>query len=143
VTSVVLDTNVICSGLITPNGVPGKILRNWYDGQFELITSESILDELRRILGYPKIRDRLPLTNALLDEIFDLLEDAVISELSPLIVEDLTDQTDLIFIEAAAASEADYLVTGDRALLRLDSYGVTEIITPRRFLTILEEDVAT
>jgi putative PIN family toxin of toxin-antitoxin system len=93
--------------------------------------------ELRRILDYPKIQARLPATSDI-ESIFRLLERSQIEAPPPLRIDELTDQTDLKFIEAAAAAEADYLVTGDHAVQRLGEYGVTQIVTPRRFLTILE-----
>ncbi len=72
------------------------------------------------------------------EEFLDLMTDYIVANPRALTVEALTDQTDLKFLEAAAAAEADYLVTGDSALLRLESYETTEIVTLRRFLTILE-----
>jgi len=138
VISAVLDTNVICSGLLTPNGVPGRILRYWRSGAFDLVTSEPAVAELQRILGYRKIRTRLPTSVAELEEVFRLLAENEVKEPPELRIDELTDQTDLKFIEAAAAAEADYLVTGDSAVLRLGEYGGTRIVTARRFLTILE-----
>jgi putative PIN family toxin of toxin-antitoxin system len=102
-----------------------------------------MLAELRRILGYDKIQRSLPLDEAELDELILLLAENAIDDPPFLFVEALTDKTDLMFLEAAAAAEADYLVTGDSALLRLGTYGVTQIVTPRRFLTILEAGTAT
>ena len=45
-----LDTNVIVSGLLSPKGPPGKLVRAWLDGRYDLLTSEEQLDELRRVL---------------------------------------------------------------------------------------------
>jgi|SRR5580658_3350475 len=53
---VVLDTNILCSALLTPGGPTDRLYRAWRDKRFELITSEEQLDELRRITRYPRVR---------------------------------------------------------------------------------------
>ena len=56
---VVLDTNVLLSGLRTPAGVPGRIVAAWIDAEFELVMSLDQVSEVAPVLAYPKIRDRL------------------------------------------------------------------------------------
>ena len=56
---VVLDTNVLLSGLMAPKGVPGRIVAAWIDAQYELVMSLEQVDEVVRVLAYPKIRLRL------------------------------------------------------------------------------------
>jgi len=52
----VLDTNVIVSGVITNNGIPFEILRKWENGEFVLVVSKLILEEINKVLHYPKIK---------------------------------------------------------------------------------------
>jgi putative PIN family toxin of toxin-antitoxin system len=52
---VVIDTNVIISGLLNPVGTPGKILTLAFERKFQPISSEHLLDELRKSLSYPKV----------------------------------------------------------------------------------------
>jgi predicted nucleic acid-binding protein len=52
---VVLDPNVMVSGILSEKCVPGRILRAWLEYWFHLVTPRAILEELRRVLGYPKI----------------------------------------------------------------------------------------
>jgi putative PIN family toxin of toxin-antitoxin system len=59
---VVLDTNVIVSALLSPDGIPAQILRYWEQGYFEMLVCQESLDELERVLRYPKIRKRLAST---------------------------------------------------------------------------------
>jgi predicted nucleic acid-binding protein len=47
------------------------------------------------------------------------------------------DPDDDKFLEAASAATAGYVITGDRALLRIKKYGRVEIIGPTQFLRIL------
>jgi len=46
---VVLDTNVLISALITPQGPPEILYQSWRAGRFILVTSEIQLDEFRRV----------------------------------------------------------------------------------------------
>ena len=55
---IVLDTNVLLSGLMLPDGTPGKIVNAWRRRQFSLALSEPMLEEVARVLAYPKIRKR-------------------------------------------------------------------------------------
>ncbi len=55
----VLDPNVLVSALLSPTGAPAALLRAWIQGGFELVTSPRLLDELERVLAYPKIRERI------------------------------------------------------------------------------------
>jgi putative PIN family toxin of toxin-antitoxin system len=54
----VVDTNTLVSGVISPLGPPAQIISRWREGAFLLITSPVLLDELRRVLKYPRIADR-------------------------------------------------------------------------------------
>ena len=60
---VVLDTNVLVSGLIF-GGIPARILAAWSAGAFTLILTPSILDEYRRV-GRELANGRAPLVQAL------------------------------------------------------------------------------
>jgi predicted nucleic acid-binding protein len=48
--AVVLDTNVLLSGLACPASVPGRLIAAWRFGALEVVLSEFILAELRRTL---------------------------------------------------------------------------------------------
>ncbi|HME01416.1 MAG TPA: putative toxin-antitoxin system toxin component, PIN family, partial [Solirubrobacteraceae bacterium] len=52
----VLDPNVLISGVLSPRGAPADVLRALAAGEFELIASRALLDELDRALAYPKLR---------------------------------------------------------------------------------------
>jgi uncharacterized protein len=51
----VLDTNTIVSG-VGWGGPPGAVLDAALAGHFEIVTSPALLDELRRVLAYPKLQ---------------------------------------------------------------------------------------
>ncbi len=53
---VVLDANQFVSALLKPHSNPAKIARLVYEGDLTLLLSPAILDELQRVLSYPKIK---------------------------------------------------------------------------------------
>lgn len=112
----VLDANVVVSGLIRPEGPPGRLLvRFLRDGAFELVASPATLSELRRSLRYPRVRKYLRLPEEELELWVDGLGAvAVIVEgkVSRRVV--TADPTDDIYIAAAVDGLADYIVSGDQ-----------------------------
>lgn len=67
---IVLDTNVLLSGIAYPSSVPGKILAAWRQGSIEILLSVYILDELRRVL--PRLVHRHGLTVGERDDLIDV-----------------------------------------------------------------------
>ena len=106
---VVLDTNQLVSAIISPYGASAKILEAWKIGEITLITSEGILEELGRVLGYRKIRKYHPFSE---DEIHDFLEylrEQCIIVRGTLEVRAVDyDPADDKFIACAIEGEADY-----------------------------------
>ena len=60
----VLDPNVIIAGLLSPSGGPAHVLQAWELGEFELVVSPALLEELARAITYPKLRGRITETDA-------------------------------------------------------------------------------
>ena len=119
---VVLDTNVLLSGIAYPASVPGRILAAWRHGSVEVLLSAFILDELRRVL--PRLAQRHGLTAAEIDDLVDALSiQAELVEPVPGIDPELRDADDqpvlATLLAAIATSGADYLITGDKDLLAL------------------------
>lgn len=67
----VLDPNVIVSAVLSRRGTPATLLRVWLNGEYELVVSPALLDELERVLGYPKIATRVSPSEA--NELLDML----------------------------------------------------------------------
>jgi putative PIN family toxin of toxin-antitoxin system len=131
---VVLDTNVLLSGIAYPASVPGRILAAWRHGSVDVLLSAHILDELRRVL--PRLSHRHGLTPAETDDLIDALSmQAEIIEPLPGLEPDLRDFDDQpvlgTLLAALKASGADYLVTGDKDLLAMA--GRYPIVAPAQF----------
>jgi putative PIN family toxin of toxin-antitoxin system len=128
------------SGLIRPEGPPGRLLvRLLDDSAFELVASPATLDELRRSLRYPRVRNYLRLPEDELDLWVDALGAVAVvvdGKVSRRVV--TADPGDDIYIAAATDGLADYIVSGDRHLLDLVEHEGIRIVTPRTFLSLLE-----
>ena len=131
---VVLDTNVLLSGIAYPANVPGKIIAAWRHGSVDVLLSPYIVEELRRVL--PRLAHRHGLTAAEIDDLVDVISIQA-ETIAPLPdtepdLRDLDDQPVLgILLAALATSGADYLITGDNDLLALrERY---PIVTPAKF----------
>jgi putative PIN family toxin of toxin-antitoxin system len=119
---VVLDTNVLLSGLAYPASVPGRLLAAWRFGALEVVLSEFILQELRRTL--PRLSHRHGLDQAASDDLIDALT-ILVELVEPQVVRDsdLSDRNDLpvlgTLLAALQLGSAQVLITGDKALLAL------------------------
>jgi putative PIN family toxin of toxin-antitoxin system len=134
----VLDANVFVSALIARSGIPRQIVDLWREEAFDLLISEAILDEVARVLHYPRIVRLHKLTEPELLELLSLLRDECFL-ISPAESIDVSpDDTDNRYLECAVAGGADYLVTGDkRHLLPIGAYLSVRIVSPAIFLALL------
>jgi putative PIN family toxin of toxin-antitoxin system len=127
---VVLDTNVLVSGLAYPGGVPTKILLLVQNGGLDVVLSRYILVELERVLsGLKRLRH---LTS---DDIQALVEQLALTValVEPIRVDEakLRDKADGPVLGTFLAAEADYLITGDKDLLVLA--GAYPVVSPAEF----------
>lgn len=132
---VILDTNVLLGALISPHGSPDAIYRAWRAARFDLVTSVSQLDALRRVSRYPKLKPILP-AHRVGTMVKNMQRAIVLAQLPPLPDGiDTSDPNDACLLAMALGGEADYLVTGDRraGLLQLTRMGRTRIVTPKAF----------
>lgn len=131
---IVLDTNVLLSGIAYPSSMPGRILAAWSRGEIEVVLSEALLEELRRVLS--RLVHRHGLKDSEIDELVDIL--AFKSEIvqpaegnDPELRDNLDQPVLGTLIEAAGTAGAHYLVTREKDLLALsDRY---PIVSPAAF----------
>lgn len=128
---VVLDTNVLVSGIAYRASLPGRILRAWLRGGVDVVLSNFILEETARIL--PKFPS-VPLNPIELRELVDSYRlRAILVEPDFEIDPALRDPADQQVLGTLRASKADYLISGDKDLLALaEKY---PIVTPASFWT--------
>ena len=131
---VVLDTNVIVSGLNFP-GNERLILELALRGRFQLYLSPFILDEVAGVLTrkFDWSRERVSQAVRTLGDAATIVEPPRLPELIE------AGHADNRILECAVAASADYLVTGDRRhLLPLEKHHGSSILNAPRFLSLLE-----
>jgi uncharacterized protein len=130
---VVLDTNILVSALLLTHSAPAQAVIAWRRGQFELVTCELQLQELRDVTRRPKIRALI--RPAMAGEMVNQLRSMalMVDNLPPVDVS--PDPFDNFLLSLAQAAQADVLVFGDkRGILNLKAHVTYRILTVRGFL---------
>ena len=109
---VVLDTNCLVSALIFSRDRFAWLREAWQARRFVALASHDTVSELLRVLAYPKFKLTPTEREALLAEFLPYVETVKI-DTTPDGLPDIRDAQDIIFLELAAASRADALVSGD------------------------------
>ena len=113
---VILDTSVLVSGLMFPASVPGTAVAAWREGRFDLVLPLAQLEEIGRVLAYPKIRKVVRWDDEAIGSFLrQLYLRAEVVEPAAQDV-DVRDSGDLHVLQALAAGAAELLVTGDNDL---------------------------
>lgn len=135
---VVLDTNVIISILLW-KGKTRKILDLTQNGKVDIITSDKIITELKKVITYPKfliLVNQSNLTSGRLVrrylESVKLVKDRYLLK----IIED--DPSDNIVLSCALSAKADFIVSGDKHLLNLKKFQNIPILSPKEFIDLFE-----
>jgi uncharacterized protein len=136
----VLDTNVIVSRALSPTGTPAAIVERWLQGEYTLLVSDVILDEYRQTLALPRIQQRARISSDAISKfIDDVVSTASFVQPEQRIAGVSSDPDDDIFLECALAGGADYIVSGDRHLLSLETFHGIPIVSPSLFAAILDQ----
>ncbi len=112
----VLDTNVVLSALVFRGGAAGQVRQAWQRGLVLPLASTATVQELVRVLAYPKFRLSQAEQDELLADYLPYAETVRIPKLPPT-VPDCRDVLDLPFMHLAVAGKAQVLVSGDHDLL--------------------------
>lgn len=138
----VVDTNIFVSSLLSKKGLPAEIINLWRDARFILVTSPSIISEIKSVLQRPAIKDKYRIRIELIEKLILLLEnDALLvpglSDASGIIPEDPSDE---IFLSAALDARAQVIVSGDRHLLDLVEFRGIPIVSVQMFSELLANE---
>lgn len=129
----VIDTNVFVSGIFW-KGTPNAILMAWRRHEFQLVLSAPILDEYYRVLQI------LNADKTLVDveEVMEIVSaNSIVVAPSPFTKQVCSDPDDDKFLEAAISGNAQYVVSGDKALLAVKELAGVVVVSPKQFLDIL------
>ena len=135
----VLDTNIYISNLISEKGNPAKIVRWWLEGEFDVLVSQPIIDEILRVTDYDRIqRKYAKVRENRLEYAALIAEQALWTEPQQELDVIVSDESDNRYVECAVAGGAQYIVTGDEHLLELvESEGI-RVLTPAAFVALKE-----
>lgn len=134
---VVIDTQVFLRAAINRKSLPARIVFDLAH-QYELVTSQAITDEIRKVLHRPNLRNKFPhLTDEVAQQVMSLLSSAEI--VTPDHVPSVSrDPKDDIFLACAKIANATHIVSEDNDLLVLNPYEGIQIVNVREFNQILE-----
>lgn len=127
---IVLDTNVFISAL----GWKGNsriIFNKIINKEYELLISNKQLLEIKRVLDYPKFKFTTQQKVRFLKILYEIARIIKTKIKIDIIKEDPSDN---ILLEAAIEGKTDFIITGDKHLLKLKTFKDTIIITPKEFL---------
>jgi putative PIN family toxin of toxin-antitoxin system len=129
--NIVLDTNVLVAGLLSPFGTCGEIIRMVSSGELTFAFDARILSEYNEVLHRPKFKFEEGKIVALLDYIAYRGQTVAPSPLT----NSLPDSDDEPFLEVVMAGQAICLVTGNKNHFPVElCYGI-KVFSPKEFLT--------
>ena len=131
----VIDTNVLVSGLLTQNSIPQRVY-DYAIAQATLLQSQATLSELERVLIRPKF-DRYVSLERRLRFIASLVNRAEYVDVNETF-ELCRDPKDNSLLELAASGQASHLITGDQDLLVLNPFRNIVIQKPSAFWAKIE-----
>jgi putative PIN family toxin of toxin-antitoxin system len=129
---IVLDTNVLVSGLLQPFGPPGQIVRLVASGELVLYHDPRILAEYQEVLLRDKFGFDPERVGILLEEI---RAGGIPVAARPLAIR-LPDSEDELFLEVALAGGAQCLVTGNVKHYPAEARSGVEVLAPRPFIEL-------
>ena len=110
----VIDTNVWVSSLLNPAGRPAMLRKAFAKGDFQLVVSKPVLEELAEVLKRPWMKEKYDVDEDDVEELLTLIEDKAEYAFLSGNVSICRDTDDNCVIETAIKGKAEYLVTGDR-----------------------------
>jgi len=137
---VVLDTDIFVSGILNSNGIPGQILKAWQENKFTLVTSTPIIKEIKQVLNSEKIQGFLKKHNVVKEDLNDFF---LTLNFNALVIEPTLkvgiikeDPGDNKFLECALMAKAEFIVSGDKHLLKLKSYENIKVVSAIKFINL-------
>ena len=133
--NIVLDTNVLVAGLLSPYGPCGEIVRMVSSCDLTLSFDARILTEYEEVLDRPKFKFEKDKVSAILDHIEHRGFTIAASPLS----QSLPDIDDEAFLEVAIAGQAECLVTGNQVHFPLELCQGVTVLSPGEFLAFYKK----
>lgn len=140
---VVLDTNVLVSAILSPQGKPAQILGLAREEKIELLFSAAMTRELWDVLHYQRIIAHLEKLNVPLSLVEEFIKGLIKASTIVMVHQEVDvskdDPSDNIFLACALEGQANFIVSGDNHLKKLGQYQEIQIIEPADFLAIMKK----
>lgn len=127
---IVLDTNVLISGIITPFGNAARILDMIVLGEIQALYDDRILEEYREVLK----RAKFAFEKSVIDDFLALIESEGAKVTATPINAEFIDKDDIPFVETAITGLADVLITGNKRHFKGKAIRHLRVMTPDEFL---------
>ena len=128
--NIVIDTNVLVSALINPNGKPAQILNLIINNNLTVLYDNRIINEYRNVL----IRNKFGFTKEMIEPLLDYIENEGIFITSNPINIKMIDENDKMFVEVSESGKAIYIITGNKKHYPK----IKNVVTPSEFIEIYE-----
>ncbi len=130
---IVLDTNVLVSGLISSKGAPGRILDALRIGVIQLALDDRIFSEYRDVLHRPHFADYF--TEWERDRVLEYIYHESLFSVCPIHISNLPDPNDACFLELAHFIQVP-LVTGNLKHFPKNQRRNVTVLLPAEFLDV-------
>jgi uncharacterized protein len=130
----VLDTNIVVSALLSPQGLSAKLLNLVFDKKLTIVYDNNIFAEYLEVLN----RDKFMLDKELVNLVIDFISkegEYIIAEFQNI---QFIDEDDKVFYEVYKDGEVDYLITGNKKHFPKDKNIVTVSEFFKNYETIVE-----
>lgn len=131
-TKVFLDTNILISALGW-RGKPRVIFEKCLHGELELVTSPNQIDELNRVMDYPRFNFTEEQKATFISIILEMARMVEIPGKVKVVAEDPDDDA---MLETAIVGNVDYLISGDPHLLKFKEFAKMKIVTASEFFRV-------
>jgi putative PIN family toxin of toxin-antitoxin system len=132
--NVVVDTNVIISGLLKPFSLSGQIMRWVADGKLTIWYDARILLEYEQVLR----RDKFGFDPAMVTVLMDAIKEMGVCAAGSSAKVHLPDPADEMFVEVASDSQCRLLLTGNSKHFPQKACGKVKVLNPREFMAFFE-----
>lgn len=132
---VVLDTNVLVSGLLNPYGSTGEVLQLLVKGTIVVCYDNRIFKEYEEVLARPKFR----FSKELRGDLLDFISAAGVMSIGSPLAKALIDPHDEKFLEIALAGGVEYLITGNARHFPAAAFRAVKIVSPKEFIEAMRK----
>ena len=132
----IIDTSVFIAYLICGRSVHTWLMHHWHEHRFSVVISPAIFSEIADVSSRPNISSRIN-PDVRLSLLRQLRQQAIWTPGEKDAEGTTPDPKDDMLVSAALESEAEFIVTWDKALSETQTSGTVRFINPEQFVALL------